>query len=124
MILMLMTDAWWSGGNGGMIGGFLGAGIGILGGFIGSLVGILAPRGVGRTFVLGGMFLVILTCLLSLITGLFALLLAGQPWHVWYPLVLVGGIGIVVFGCLFPVVTRLYRHAEQRQLEASALRGA
>jgi Ca2+/Na+ antiporter len=124
MILMLMTDAWWSGANSGMIGGLFGAGIGILGGFVGSLVGILAPRGVGRSFVLGGIFLMILTCVLSLITGLFALLLAGQPWHVWYPLVLLGAIGIVVFGCLFPVVTRLYRHAEQRQLEASALRGA
>ena len=124
MMLMLMTDAWWSGESAGMIGGILGSGLGILGGVIGSLVGVLAPRGVGRSFVLGGIFLVILTCVLSLITGLFALLLAGQPWHVWYPLVLVGGIGIVVFGCLFPVVTRLYRHAEQRQLEASAMRGA
>lgn len=124
MIVMTLADVWWSGQSAGMVGGILGAGIGVFGGFIGSLVGILAPRGVGRSFVLGSLFLMVLVGLGSLGTGLFALLLAAQPWHVWYPMALIGGISLLVSGCLIPVVIRIYRQAEQRQLEANALRGA
>ena len=123
MILLIgVVDAWWSGESAGMIGGILGSGLGILGGLIGSLVGVLAPRGVGRQYLLGGIFMVLVLCALSLLVGLFALLLAGQPWQVWYPLVLLGGIGTLVVGGLLPMANRVYRQAEQRKLEASALR--
>ena len=61
-------------------------------------------------------------CALLIITGLYALLLAGQPWQVWYPLVLLGGLGTLATGVLLPVTRRVYRQAEQRKLEASALR--
>ena len=101
MIVMMMTDVWWSGESAGMIGGIVGSGLGILGGLIGSLVGVLAPRGVGRQYLLGGIFMVLVLCALSLLVGLFALLLAGQPWQVWYPLVLLDdGVSLAVPGCL------------------------
>jgi len=122
MIVMMMTDAWWSGESAGMIGGIVGSGLGILGGLIGSLVGTLAPRGIGRKYLLGGMLTMLVLCALSSITGLYALLLTGQPYQVWYPLVLLGGLGTLAICVLLPVTIRVYRQAEQRKLEASALR--
>jgi hypothetical protein len=50
-------------------------------------------------------------------------LINDQPYHVWYPLVLIGGILTLVMGPLLPVVRLRYRQAEQRKLDAAGLRG-
>jgi hypothetical protein len=46
-----------------------------------------------------------------------------QPYAVWYPLVLVGGLSSLLIGTLWPTVIRTaYRQAEIRRLEAEELR--
>ena len=58
---------------------------------------------------------------LSLVAGLVALA-SGQPYHVWYPLVLLGGIPTLVFGFLWPAMRQRYIQAEQRALAAEEIR--
>ena len=58
---------------------------------------------------------------LSLAMGLVALL-AGQPYGIWYPMLLAGFIFSFVFGGLIPVVRRVYLQAENRRIEAESIR--
>ena len=119
-----MVDPWfdpntfgaWYGAIGGSAGG-------LLGGIIGTLAGVLAPQGRGRGLVLGSMWLSVLLGLLSLVFGLAALV-AGQPYGIWYPPLLVGAIMSIVVGCLIPVVQRRYTEAEHRKIDAAELRHA
>jgi hypothetical protein len=85
--------------------------------------GILAPRGKGRTFLLTVHVILLSIGVAGLGAGIVAVVF-GQPYHVWYPLVLIGGVLTVVLGVLFPVVVRRYREAEQSKLEAEELRRA
>ena len=120
--MTLLADAWWTGEQAGWIGGIGGSALGILGGLIGTACGVLAPRGKGRTLVLGTMSIIVIISVMILIVGLVALF-SGQPYGVWYPCLLVGVLGTFVFGGLIPVIRMVYRQAEQRQLEARSLRG-
>jgi hypothetical protein len=43
---------------------------------------------------------------------------------VWYPLLLLGGITMLVFPFQVPMLRNHYRHAELRRLEAEELRRA
>jgi hypothetical protein len=91
--------------------------LGVVGGILGSLSGTLAPRGKARALVLGLFSLVLCATVLLLIAGLFAFF-AGQPYGVWYGLLLPGFLGTVVFGVLVPVILKRYREAEERRLTA------
>ena len=122
MLMTLVADAWWTGEQAGWIGGIGGSALGILGGVFGVVCGLLAPRGKGRLFVLGMMSTVVIIACAVVIVGLVALFL-GQPYAVWYPLLLMGVLGGGIFGAMIPVIRNVYRHAEQRQLDAQALRG-
>ncbi len=117
-----MTE-WWSAQVAGMIGGIGGGGLGSLCGLLGALAGWLAPQGKGKALVLGGFGLMILIGVASLCVGIVALTL-GQPYHVWYPLCLIGFILSLVPGILLPVIRMRYRQAEARRLEAEQLRRA
>ncbi len=115
-----MADPWWSQ----QAMAWIGAGGGILGalaGVHGALAGTLAPRGIGKVPVLAvhGLFLAVGIGSLGL--GLVALV-TGQPYRVWYPLLLIGLITTLVLGMLLPVVLMRYRQAEQRRLQAEQLR--
>jgi len=101
-------NAWWTAESGTWIGALGGAGLGILGGTLGGLAGALAPRGKGRRVILTSHVALLTVSALALLTGLSALGLR-QPYHVWYPLTLVGGIGTLVLGPLLPAVRRRYR---------------
>jgi hypothetical protein len=103
---------------GGIAGGGGGALIGIFGGLIGS---VLAPRAIGRRWVLGGMGFVVLLGLAQLGFGLYALL-AGQPYGIWFPPTLCGVIYAAVVGSLIPVIRRCYAEAEARRMDAEAIR--
>ena len=59
--------------------------------------------------------------IVQLILGLYALL-AGQPYGIWYGPLLCGTIYTTVVGGLIPAVRLRYRQAEERRLEAEALR--
>lgn len=121
--LLIQTDPtpWFDARSSAMFGGIGGAAAGVLGGVVGAAGGILAPKGKGRGFVLGSMMVGAIFGVLALLTGIVALVL-GQPYHVWYPLFLLGAVLGGVMGGLIPVVRRRYREAEQRRLDADALR--
>jgi hypothetical protein len=103
------------------IGAFGGAGVGVLGGILGPMAGVLAPRGKAKGLVLGLHGTVVVLGVIVLIAGIVAVS-TGQPRHVWYPLLLGGGILTCVMGGLFPVVLGRYRAAEQRRMQAAELR--
>ncbi|MAG58281.1 MAG: hypothetical protein CMJ83_18495 [Planctomycetes bacterium] len=106
---------------GAMFGGFAGAGVGVLGGLIGTLAGVFAPRGKARGLVMGTMVFAASLGAMMLATGIVAVS-TGQPYAIWYPFVLMGGVLTVVTTSLIPVVRRAYKGAEDRQLEAEGLR--
>lgn len=121
MSALLLAVEWWSGSTAGWIGGLGGAGVGLLGALLGGVGGPLAQRGRCRSLVVGGFIGGIVLCALSLLTGLVALAL-GQPYHVWYPLVLPGFVGTLVFGLLLPTVIKAYERVAQRRIDAESLR--
>ena len=56
-----------------------------------------------------------------LAAGLTALIV-GQPYGVWYVLILPGAILTVLMGVFTPFVGHLFRQAEHRRLEAEEFR--
>ncbi len=54
---------------------------------------------------------------MALVVGVVALV-AGQPYAVWYPLLLGGGICTVVFGAILLAVRARYRADELRRVQA------
>jgi len=93
----------------------------MLGGLLGALTGWLAPQGKGRSLVLGAFTLMIAVGLIHLAVGLYAVL-SGQPYAIWYPLLLIGFILSVVMGALRPVARKRYEEVEARRMEAAVLR--
>ncbi len=118
-----MADPWFDPLRFGIWYGALGGGAGGLCGVLGALTGLLAPRGIGRTWMLGAFYLMTALGIGQLIFGMYAYL-AGQPWGIWYGPVLCGGILTAVMGSLTPMVRYQYRRAEERRLEAEALRNS
>ena len=112
---------WWSEQAMAWIGAIGGGGIGVLCGTLGALGGWLAPRGKGKAVVVPVHGAVVTAGIVSLGAGIAAVSM-GQPYHVWYPLLLGGFIMTMVMGGLFPVVLLRYRQAEQRRLQAEELR--
>lgn len=112
---------WFSAHTANLIGGWGGATVGVLGAIVGSTVGTMAPKGQGRGFVLGLMGFCIVLGAIVFGTGITAVSL-GQPYAIWYPLVMLGALPAGIMGALFPMVRRRYAEAEQRRLDADALR--
>jgi hypothetical protein len=59
--------------------------------------------------------------IISLAAGFVALLL-HQPYVVYYPLILIGGICTAVSCGIIPTIRRRYREADTRRLEAEEFR--
>ena len=117
--LVAQIDPWFV--NAGLVGGLIGGGVGILGAVYGTLVGVLVPRGRGRSIVfamhwgalaLGGGFVV---------AGVTAVV-TGQPYGVWYSLLLPGLLLTFLMGTMTPVIKLRYRQAEHRRLHAEEFR--
>jgi hypothetical protein len=117
-----MTEAWVDPTRfGALYGAIGGSALGVLGGLLGAASGYLAPRGKGRSFILGAFTTLLIIGVLHLAVGVFALV-SGQPYGIWYVLVLTGAILTVVMGALLPVVRRRYAESEARRIDAAALR--
>jgi hypothetical protein len=100
--------AWWSAQTGGWIGGVAGSAVGVLG----ALIGTLCSLGRGRRFVVAGLVALGVAGLVSLAVGGVALAL-GQPYEVWYPLVLLGVLDPVIAFSLLPSVRRRFEALER-----------
>lgn len=115
------VNPWWSQTAAAYFGAIAGSTVGLLGGILGVAVGILAPRGIGKTFVLASMIVLLIGSSAMLFTGVIAFIVK-QPYHVWYFPVLCGVIGSAVMGPLFPVVRLRYRQAEARKMDAESFK--
>jgi hypothetical protein len=113
-------EGWWSVRQGTLIGAFGGAGVGLLGATLGPAMGILVPKGKGKSIILPALLTIGVLGVALLVSGLVALI-SKQPYHVWYPLVLIGLISSVVMLPLFFVAKGRYRAAERNRMEAQDL---
>jgi hypothetical protein len=112
---------WWDAQTAGLIGGVVGGGLGALGGVFGAVAGTLSPKGLLRRTVLTIHAGFVVIGAGALAAGLYAII-EGQPYHVFYPLLLIGLVLCAVMGPLFFVVRMRYRWADQRRLDAEDLR--
>ena len=111
--------AWWDDRTAGLVGGIGGSILGCLGGLMGTLGGF----GKARRFVIALTILMTLSGVAALVAGLVALG-GGQPYAVYYPLLLFGGVATVVCGGLLPVIRRRYAEIELRRMKAMDLGAA
>src|SRR5438105_698474 len=93
LVALDTSKQWWTEPQAGLFGGVLGALVGILGGLIGLSTAWSKLQPLTLPLYLVGLAI----SGVSLLAGIAALCL-GQPWHVHYPLLLVGLIGVVVLG--------------------------
>ncbi|MFO8071292.1 MAG: hypothetical protein R6V85_05385 [Polyangia bacterium] len=106
--------AWFPGWLGGALGGILGGLLGIAG----AIAGLLAARGRGRRFVVGTFAAAIALGLALAAVGIAAWIL-DQPWGVYYPLMLSGGIIAVVSAGVLPGVKRRFKETKPPDRGAS-----
>jgi hypothetical protein len=109
----LKSAAWWPESTGGWVGGIFGTLLGLLG----ATIGIGSKQGLSpRTcLVLVGVGLA--TGMGLLVAGLIAMLL-GQPYPVYYPLLMVGVVAVVVLSITFPTIRAQARQRELRRMQA------
>ena len=97
-----------------------GTAYGVAAALMGGLVAWLVPRGRARSFILRAWFTLWAVAVALLIAG-FVALAKGQPWGVWYGLLLPGAIGTLVVGANSVVILKRYREVEDRRLAAKDL---
>ncbi|MFN0134618.1 MAG: hypothetical protein ACKVS9_00705 [Phycisphaerae bacterium] len=115
-----MTE-WWTPMQGTFFGAFGGAGIGVLLGTFGAIVGVYAARGKLGQWAVSVVVAVTALGVVTCVAGMIALAI-GQPYHVYYPLMLIGGIASLVCGCNISTVRNAVRSCQQRKLAAAELR--
>ena len=113
---MAAAGEWWSEMQGGLMGGILGG----LAGLFGCLAGIggsLASRGRGRAFAFATLILMASAGGIQTILGMIAAGLS-QPYHVYYPLLLVGVLELFLGILFIPVFRSRYAQFELRKMDA------
>ncbi len=109
-----------------------GTNAGLLAGIAGSLFGVgsslwacvavlLALKGIGRGSVLGVTLGLCISSVAAVAAGLL-LWSQGSAWSLWYPVVLLGGIGLVNFGIGYMVLRWWYGKTEARRITAMDMR--
>jgi hypothetical protein len=117
-----MSEPWFDPNTfGAWFGTIVGGGGGTLGGLIGAVAGALLPSGKGKRLVFGSMFVLMVVGLVMLAIGLYALV-DGQPYGIWYPMVLAGAIFGAVNGGMLLCLRSVGRVIERRKMEADDLR--
>jgi len=118
-LMMAQIVPWFE--NPGSTFGVLGAAVGVLGAILGVGLATCAPRGIGKSAIFTFQIIIALAGIMMLAAGLVAVT-EGQPYAVWYPLLLIGTLTTGIFGGLIPATKIAYRQAEQRKLEAEEFR--
>ncbi len=112
---------WWSETAAAWFGGIGGGGGGSLCGVLGMLIGILAPRGIGRRVMIPLCVLCVGAGGIALVASLVALF-SGQPYHVWFPLLLTGLVVTIVMSFMVALAVACYRRIDERKMQAEDLR--
>ena len=99
-----------------------GTALGVTAGFVGALSGLFAPKGIGRSIVLGLLCVLISISVALLVAGIVAYI-QGQPYGIWYGLGLAGVIGTLVLLPNYFVIRKRYTEAEMRKIDAAAVEG-
>ena len=107
------AGAWWPVTWAGWIGGCLGTVFGCFGG----LIGYLSGKGRAREFVLVSSYVMIALGGISLLVGIVAVS-TGQPYHVFYPLLLLGVILTTVMLGTRKQMNANYQAAEEKRMAA------
>ena len=108
---------WFDARTGNFYGGCAGAFWGCFAGLIGTLAGILIPRGKGRKLLMGMIVFAVVMGGIHIVVGLTAFSFS-QPYYVWYPFVLLGGLLVVIFPFIFFTIRKQYEQTELRKLQA------
>jgi hypothetical protein len=107
------SSAWWSGRDAGILGGIAGSALGILG----VLIGWLGSVGRAKGFVLNTLKAVAWAGVGALVLGVVAFF-TGQPYEIYYLLVLLGGIGATLGFFLPRSLGKRYEDLELRRMQA------
>lgn len=97
--------------------GFLGAGLGTTVGLLGAAIGVLAARRRARTVVKALLAGTVILGFASLAFGVAALIFK-QPYHVFYPLLLVGVIATFLPLALIPAMRSTLQTLDERRMAA------
>ncbi len=108
-----MGGGWWSGQTAGLIGGIAGTLLGLLGAVLGGLTSL----GKGKKLVMAMSVVLASLGLMILVTGVYAVAVS-QPYDVFYPLLLVGGLTMVAGFVVMAVAPARYRDVELRRMQA------
>lgn len=112
------TAGWWSERTAGIVGAIAGSVIGL----IGAVLGVLAAKARARRFVIGALLAMVASGAVLLCVGVAAVV-AGQPSHVWYPMLLAGTIPFVLGLALRRPLRSRYAEVELRRMRALDLGG-
>jgi hypothetical protein len=107
------AGGWWGVRFSGFLGGLGGALVGIVSAVIGCLCGLGRARRVAFAMI----HAMLAVSGLLLVLGMVAVL-AGQPFHVFFPLLLLGAIPGLVFGVNLRTIRRAYEQRELRRMAA------
>ena len=107
------SSAWWTPQTGGWFFGVLGTAAGLLGGLVGMLAQLRRARGAVVTIVYG----MVAFGAMALVAG-FVALVRSQPYAVYYPLLLLGGLSVIIPAACLPGINRQYRELELRRMQA------
>jgi hypothetical protein len=105
------AGAWWSDRAAGWIGGIGGSVLGCLG----SILAVLAAKGRNRGFVVWTSVTLILMGVFSVIVGIAAVAV-GQPYAVWFPLLLLGVLLLAILPLRLRQYQRGYEDLELRRM--------
>ena len=106
-------QGWWDPREGAWIGALGGSALGLLGGLVGLLVHLRTAR--QATF--AALYALIACGAVALAGGIVALARA-QPYEVYYPLLLLGLLGVIIPAASLPAIRRQHRDIELRRMQA------
>lgn len=92
-----------------------GTALGVLCGTLSPLMAMFVAKGKHQTLVLNTLRCVLALGILCLLTGGTAYLI-GQPYHVWYPILLTGVAPTFALSFIYPAIRKMYTSAEMRKM--------
>ena len=108
-----LSGAWWGERHSVWLSVIMGVSLGL----IGALIGFLASRSRASGFLLKAVTGGVMAGLIILLVGMYAIL-NNQPYHIFYPLCLVGIVSTVVFGINYFAVKRKLQNMELHKMKA------